>query len=84
MTELNGQLPQDKETFLRTIEHFMMMSENDQNNFVLGRRMHYYATLSDMRNQLMYDSVQKELDRIKLQNLGNLDDIFYQLRQRMI
>ncbi|MGS0724662.1 B12-binding domain-containing radical SAM protein [Shewanella sp. 0m-11] len=84
LMELNGQLPQDKETFLRTIERFMMMSENDQNNFILGRRTHYYATLSDMRNQLMYDSVQRELDRIKQQKLSDIDDIFYQLRQRMI
>ncbi|WP_299686295.1 radical SAM protein [uncultured Vibrio sp.] len=84
LMELNGQLPQDKKTFLRTIDHFMMMSENDQNNFILGRRTHYYATLSDMRNQLMYDSVQRELDRIQQDKFGVLDDIFYQLRQRMI
>ncbi|MEZ9305014.1 coproporphyrinogen III oxidase [Vibrio breoganii] len=84
LMELNGQLPHDKEAFLRTIDQFMMMSENDQNNFILGRRTSYYATLNDMDNQLMYDTVQQQLKRIKQQNLGNLEDIFYQLRQRMI
>jgi hypothetical protein len=84
LMELNGQLPQDKEAFLRTIDQFMMMSENDQNNFILGRRTRYYEKMNDMDNQLMYDTVQQQLKRIRQQNLGDLEDIFYQLRQRMI
>ncbi|MEZ8375266.1 radical SAM protein [Vibrio cyclitrophicus] len=84
LMELNGQFPQDKEAFLRTIEHFMLMNENDQNNFILGRRTHHYATLNDMNNTLMYDTVQQQLKRIEQQNLAGLEDIFYQLRQRMI
>ncbi|MFS1483101.1 hypothetical protein BCU51_027510 [Vibrio lentus] len=74
----------DKEAFLRTIDHFMLMNENDQNNFILGRRTHHYATLNDMNNKLMYDTVQQQLKRIEQQKLGDLEDIFYSLRQRMI
>ncbi|MBE8576673.1 B12-binding domain-containing radical SAM protein [Vibrio sp. OPT18] len=84
LMELNGQLPQDKAKFLATIDRFNMMSENDQSNFILGRRIHYYAALKDMDNQLMYDSVQRELNRIQKQNADGLDNVFYQLRQRMI
>ncbi|NUW71712.1 radical SAM protein [Vibrio mediterranei] len=84
LMELNGQLPHDKEVFLRTIDQFMMMNENDQNNFILGRRTHHYATLNDMNNKLMYDTVQQQLRRIEQQKLGDLEDIFYSLRQRMI
>lgn len=84
LMELNGQFPQDKQAFLGTIDRFKAMNENDQNNFILGRRMHAYTALSDMNNQLMYDSVQRELERVERQNIGSLDDIFYQLRQRMI
>lgn len=84
LMELNGQLPEDKDAFLRTIEQFMQMNENDQNNFILGRRTHYYRTLNDMSNALMYDSVQQQLDSLWLQNQVDLEGVFYQLRQRMI
>ncbi|MDK9736038.1 radical SAM protein [Vibrio sp. D404a] len=84
LMELNGRLPNDKASFLQTIVQFMMMSEADQNNFILGRRTHYYATLNDMNNRLMYDTVNRELERIQHQSFATLEDIFYQLRQRMI
>lgn len=84
LMELNGRFPHDKKVFLQTIDQFMTMNKNDRNNFILGRRTHHYSTLSDMSNLLMYDSVQHELERIQQLKLGDLDDIFYQLRQRMI
>lgn len=82
--EITGKLPEDKNAFLHILDQFMAMNENDQNNFILGRRAGYYARLNDMNNQLMYDSVQQQLMHIQQQNFGKLEDIYYQLRQRMI
>ncbi|WP_375748281.1 radical SAM protein [Vibrio sp. HN007] len=84
LMELNGRLPQDKNTFLATIGRFQSMSSNDQQNFVLGRRIHYYNKLDDMKNQLFFDSVQRELTKISDGSMGEIEEIFYQLRQRMI
>ncbi|MDG3086482.1 radical SAM protein [Vibrio hannami] len=84
LMELNGSLPQDKEYFLNTIDRFLSMSSNQQNNFMLGRRINYYTKLDDMSNQLFFDSVQHELTRFTESSPGKLDELFYQLRQRMI
>ncbi|WED23744.1 radical SAM protein [Vibrio sp. JC009] len=84
LMELNGRLPQDKKRFISTMDRFLSMDRNDQFNFVLGRRIHYYTRLDDMNNRLSFDSVQRELTRIQDEALGEFEHIFYQLRQRMI
>lgn len=84
LPELNGQFPQDKTSFLSSIDKFLSLDKEAQNNFILGRRIHYYNQLDDMDNHLYFDSVQKELDRFIQSGTGKLEDVFYQLRQRMI
>ncbi|WP_394242905.1 B12-binding domain-containing radical SAM protein [Vibrio astriarenae] len=81
LMEINGQLPADKSQFLSTIERFLSLPIEKQYNFILGRRIHYYNTMDDMHNQLYFDTVQRELEKT---NVEVLDDVFYQLRQRMI
>ena len=84
LMELNGELPNDKPRFLATIDQFLALPPEKQQNFILGRRVQYYGRLEDMNNQLYFDTVQRELTRIKNSGSSNIDDIFYQLRQRMI
>ncbi|MBY5946870.1 radical SAM protein [Photobacterium rosenbergii] len=84
LMELNGKLPEDKPQFLATIDRFLALQPEQQHNFILGRRVHYYSQLDDMSNQLYFDTVQRELNRIEQSGTVNIDDIFYQLRQRMI
>ncbi|MDN2481339.1 B12-binding domain-containing radical SAM protein [Vibrio agarivorans] len=84
LMEINGVLPQDKARFLSTIDDFLSLPIEKQYNFILGRRIHYYTELSDMNNQLYFDTVQNELAKTDMSNPVVLDDVFYQLRQRMI
>ena len=84
LMELNGELPNDKPRFLATIDQFLALPPERQQNFIVGRRVQYYGRLEDMNNQLYFDTVQRELTRIKNSGSSNIDDIFYQLRQRMI
>lgn len=84
LPELNGHLPEDKQQMLSTIDRFLAMSNDQQNNFILGRRVHYYTKLDDMNNQLYFDTVQLELAKIDNTEINAIDDVFYQLRQRMI
>ncbi|GLS83802.1 B12-binding domain-containing radical SAM protein [Paraferrimonas haliotis] len=84
LTELNGQLPNDQERFLATTERFLTMPPNTQQNFILGRRIHYYGKLDDMSNQLYVDTVERELAKLAHRSPEQLEHVFYQLRQRMI
>ncbi|MBR9729372.1 radical SAM protein [Shewanella intestini] len=84
LTEINGKLPENKAHFSAIFQRFFALSEQEQNNFILGRRLHYYASLDSMKNQLVFDTVTRELARIEQDKMGELEDIFYQLRQRMI
>ncbi|WP_026970825.1 B12-binding domain-containing radical SAM protein [Aliagarivorans marinus] len=84
LTELNGQLPQDKSRFLATTERFLSMPPSEQHNFILGRRIHYYGKLDDMRNQLYVDAIERELAKLADHSTEQLEQVFYQLRQRMI
>ncbi|MCQ1061118.1 radical SAM protein [Photobacterium sp. DNB23_23_1] len=84
LMELNGRLPEDKPQFLSTIDRFLAFEPEQQQNFILGRRVNYYSRLDDINNQLYFDTVQRELARIEQSGTANIDDIFYQLRQRMI
>lgn len=83
LMELNGRLPESKARFLATIDRLLAMPLADQQNFIFGRRVHYYNKLDDMSNQLYFDTVQLQLEKLNNNN-STLDDVFYQLRQRMI
>ncbi len=84
LMELNGKLPTDKKRFLSIVDKFLQMDKIDQQNFILGRRLHYYTKLDDMNNRLMYDTVQSEIERVERSGKVDFDVIFHQLRQRMI
>ncbi|CAM2925003.1 B12-binding domain-containing radical SAM protein [Vibrio rarus] len=84
LMELSGRLPEDKASLLSTIDRFFSMSEAEQNNFILGRRTHYYNALSDMNNRLYFDTVQQQLSTLSHLDPQALAAMFYQLRQRMI
>ncbi|MGL6313912.1 radical SAM protein [Vibrio sp. WXL103] len=84
LTEINGQLPDDKDVFISRIDQLLSMPSKRQNNFILGRRLNYYAELEDMDNQLYYDTVQREVNKVGINEGESLDRICYQLRQRMI
>ncbi|WP_241794205.1 hypothetical protein [Vibrio breoganii] len=82
--ELNGRLPGAKQALLSMTDQFLSMNRDEQNNFILGRRIHYYTKLQDMGNKLYFDTVQQQLSKIGSTNLDAIEDAFYHLRQRMI
>ncbi|WP_153913024.1 radical SAM protein [Shewanella sp. TC10] len=92
LMELNGKLPEDKTDFLDRIAQFLQLNLAKQHNFILGRRLGYYQRLTDLNNQLLFDTVQQELNRLKqlenditaVQQNGVLEDTFHRLRQRLI
>ncbi|GEM79788.1 B12-binding domain-containing radical SAM protein [Vibrio superstes] len=84
LMELSGRFPEAKSSLLATIDEFLTMTQSAQDNFILGRRIHYYSKLQDMSNQLYFDTVQQQLNKISASNQDTIEDVFYHLRQRMI
>ncbi len=81
--DLEGTLPKDKERMLNIIDSFLMMDDESQLLFRLGRRLGYFDCLEDMNNQ-------QKLDRVKLiaERQGitpkNIDNAIDRLMERFI
>ena len=63
MPELQGELPRDKKMLLSIMERFLTMDQNEQRNFIFGRRERYYARLEDMKDAGRHQMVQKAMAR---------------------
>ncbi len=81
LTELQGELPQNKQALLRTIEQFLSLAEEEQMNFIYGRRCGYYSHLHDMQQKDRHATVQKEMQNY---DLRQLESLFHTCRQRWI
>lgn len=62
------------------LDRFLSMSDIDQINFVLGRRLGYYRQLSDMENNIQYQFVEKQAQKIKQTAPDSFEELFHNLR----
>jgi hypothetical protein len=84
LLEVRGQLPGDKDRLLAILDHFLSLSDTDQINFVLGRRLGYYRYLSDIENKLQYQFVEKQVQKIMRTDPDSFEQIFHNLRIQVI
>lgn len=84
LPEVDGTLPDDKAKLVATLNSFLSLPSEDQNNFILGRRLGYYAQLSDLGKTATQQVVQQQMDKIRGDNSVNLEAVFHDLRKKMI
>ncbi len=84
LLEIRGQLPQDKDHLLSVMDRFLSLSEPDRINFILGRRLGYYRRVADMKNDLQYRFVDKQVKKIKASGQQSFEEIFHDLRIQVI
>ena len=82
LLEVRGQLPEDKDRLLGILDRFLSLKEADRMNFILGRRLGYYRRLSDQENELQYQVVERQLNKISPSD--SIEEIFHTLRIRVI
>jgi radical SAM superfamily enzyme YgiQ (UPF0313 family) len=82
LLEVRGQLPDDKGHLLSILDRFLSLKEADQINFILGRRLGHYRRLSDQENDLQYQLVEKQVEKIKQSD--SIEEIFHTLRIQVI
>jgi len=84
LLEIRGQLPEDKDRLLTILDRFLSLTDTDQINFILGRRLGYYRQLSDMENVIQYQFVEKQAQKIRQTEPDSFEQIFHNLRIQVI
>ena len=68
LEEVNGKLPEDKEKMINIIDEFLELTEKEQQNFCVGRRLGLYRFAGDMGNKELFNRV--DILKEDLENRG--------------
>ena len=83
LLEVRGHLSTDKDNMLSIIDTFLSLSEEDKENFAVGRRINQYYVLADMDIKRKRMQVNEYVDKLKKQGV-NLSLACNMLRSQMI
>src|SRR4030042_966658 len=84
LEEVEGKLPGDKEKMLAVMDRFLALSFEEKCNFRLGRRSSIYRTLADLKNQGLYQQVDKALKQIMAPDGDGLQEVIDDLTKRFV
>ncbi|HJX30659.1 MAG TPA: radical SAM protein [Thermodesulfobacteriota bacterium] len=84
LEEVEGKLPEDKEKMLAVMDRFLALSFEEKCNFRLGRRSSIYRTLADLKNQGLYQQVDKALKQIMAPDGDGLQEVIDDLTKRFV
>ena len=84
LQEVQGKLPDDKEKMLAVIDRFQSLSDEEKQNFRLGRRIGIYTTLDELNDASKHGLVEQAIARVA-QEGGQIDEeLTYSLMERFI
>ncbi len=84
LEEVEGKLPEGKEKMLAVIAQYLALSEEEKQNFRLGRRAGIYRFLSDLQNPELHNEVEKAIKRIKEETPGGIEAVISELMSSFI
>jgi radical SAM superfamily enzyme YgiQ (UPF0313 family) len=84
LEEVEGKLPEGKEKMLAVIAQYLALSEEEKQNFRLGRRAGIYRFLSDLQNPELHNEVEKAIKRIKDETPGGIEAVISELMSSFI
>ncbi len=64
LQEIEGKLPQDKETMMASIDRFQSLSPQERTNFRIGRRVGIYSRLDDLYDLPKHEAVEQVIHRL--------------------
>jgi hypothetical protein len=83
LQEIEGQLPDDKDKMLAVIDRFQSLSDEERQNFRLGRRIGIYAALDDLADPGKHELVAQAVAKVAKE--GKVDEeVMYSLMERFI
>ncbi len=84
LQEIEGKLPDDKAKMLAVIDRFQSLSDDERQNFRLGRRIGIYTTLDELNDASKHGLVDQAIARVA-QDGGQIDEeLTYSLMERFI
>ena len=84
LEELNGKLPEDKDTLLRIIDNYFTLSDEERLIYRVGRRIGLYGRLADLADTGPYNRVKSMIDRYKAQDYDQLNNDLLKIMNRYI
>lgn len=81
--EVDGVLPDDKETMMQPIRDFLQLDSEEQMIFCIGRRTHRISQFSDMANPMQHDYARRMCSELGA-TPGNFDKAIDAIMQRFI
>ena len=81
--DLQGSIPEDKEFMLNILARFLNLQPEQQQLYILGRRMGIFSSLDDLQNKQLAAYVKLIINRIKESNKST-EQIADELMQRFI
>jgi len=84
LLEIRGTFPQDRERLIAILDRFLSLDPETRIHFILGRRLGYYRTLSDMENSFHHQLVEEQVRKIRQTHPDGFEQIFHDLRCRVI
>ena len=84
LEELNGKLPEDKESLLEIIDRYFSLPDDERLVYRIGRRIGTYRGLADLSDEGMYKRVRSIIDQYRNQDRDQLDKDSIKIMDRYI
>jgi radical SAM superfamily enzyme YgiQ (UPF0313 family) len=84
LMEARGQLPDEKGKIMAVLDRFLNLPEEDQNLYIMGKRLGYYQALDNLNNEPLRKEVKLKLKETEELYPGQLEQVFHALRSRVV
>jgi radical SAM superfamily enzyme YgiQ (UPF0313 family) len=84
LLEARGRLPEEKSRLLAIMDRYLSMPEDERLNYTLGRRLGYYRRMDDLQDARLKQFIDGKLAELGLAYPGRIEEIFHQLRERIV
>ncbi len=84
LMEVEGRLPEAKQSMLDTIDRFLDMSEDDKINFRIGKRAGIYETMDGMNNPALYQRVEAIRRQIEQNVPGGVEEAISKIKETFL
>jgi len=83
LMEIRGDLPRDLDRLVGICDSFLELAEDDRQRFILARRLNLVTHLDQRRLQELRPDLDRLFEQME-QEGGNAEQLFHDLRQRMV
>ena len=84
LQEVEGRLPEDKEKMLKSIDRYLTLSNDEKNNFRLGRRIGAYQSVEDLSKPGLRNQVDQVLHQVESERPGGIEKVLSDIMESFI